>query len=64
MMKNKLMSFTVRAALFLFFACLVMVFITDRGSAERYVMIFSCVLILAFVSGIVLWGMIKKNKNR
>ena len=63
-MKNKLAAYTLRLALFIFFACMIMVFFTNRGSAEQYVMIFSCALMAALIAGISIAERLKDKGKR
>lgn len=48
-MKDALISFTLKAALFILIAGLIMMLITPFGSAEWYVSLFSSVIMLILV---------------
>lgn len=48
-MKNSMLSITLKLALFLMIASGIMLFVTVFGSAEWYISLFSCLLMLVLV---------------
>lgn len=62
-MKNGMTSFVTKAALFLFVANLVMLFIVPTGTAEWYVTLLSLGLMAILIVSILLIGNCKKRRK-
>lgn len=61
---DKVVSITLRLALFLFIANIIMLFIVEPMSAEFIVTVISAVLMLALVATIVIVRVVKDKKER
>ncbi len=63
-MKGSLVSFTIKAALFLLIASLVMLFIVPFGSAEWYIMIISAGLMALLIAVIQIIYAVRGRKKK
>ena len=63
-MRNTLMSFTIKAALFLLIASLVMLFIVPFGTAEWYITVNSAGLMFVLLAVIQIIYAVQRRKNR
>ena len=63
-MKGQLISFTVKAALFLLFANLVMLFIVPFGTAEWYITVISAGLMAVLLAAIRIIIAVQERRNR
>ncbi len=63
-MRNTLMSFTIKAALFLLIASLVMLFIVPFGTAEWYITVISAGLMFVLLAVIQIIYAVQRRKNR
>lgn len=63
-MKGQLISFTVKAALFLLFANLVMLFIVPFGTAEWYITVISAGLMAVLLAAIRIVYAVRERRNR
>ncbi|HIZ72680.1 MAG TPA: hypothetical protein H9964_03780 [Candidatus Gallimonas intestinavium] len=63
-MKGQLISFTVKAALFLLFANLVMLFIVPFGTAEWYITVISAGLMAVLLAAIRIIYAVRERRNR
>ncbi|PWM54525.1 MAG: hypothetical protein DBX60_00790 [Bacillota bacterium] len=63
-MKGQLISFTVKAALFLLLANLVMLFIVPFGTAEWYITVISAGLMAVLLAAIRIIYAVRERRNR
>lgn len=63
-MKGQLISFTVKAALFLLLANLVMLFIVPFGTAEWYITVISAGLMVVLLAAIRIIYAVRERRNR
>lgn len=63
-MKGQLNSFTVKAALFLLLANLVMLFIVPFGTAEWYITVISAGLMAVLLAAIRIIYAVRERRNR
>lgn len=63
-MKEQLISFTVKAALFLLLANLVMLFIVPFGTAEWYITVISAGLMAVLLAAIRIIVAVRERRNR
>ena len=63
-MKGQLISFTVKAALFLLLANLVMLFIVPFGTAEWYITVISAGLMAVLLAAIRIIIAVQERRNR
>lgn len=63
-MKGQLISFTVKAALFLLLANLVMLFIVPFGTAEWYITVISAGLMAVLLAAIRIIIAVRERRNR
>lgn len=63
-MKGQLISFTVKAALFLLLANLVMLFIVPFGTAEWYITVISAGLMAVLLAAIRIIVAVRERRNR
>lgn len=63
-MKGQLISFTVKAALFLLFANLVMLFIVPFGTAEWYITVISAGLMAVLLAAIRIIYAVRERRKR
>ena len=63
-MKGQLISFTVKAALFLLLANLVMLFIVPFGTAEWYITVISAGLMAVLLAAIRILVAVRERRNR
>lgn len=63
-MKGQLISFTVKAALFLLLANLVMLFIVPFGTAEWYITVISAGLMAVLLAAIRIIYAVQERRNR
>ena len=63
-MKGQLISFTVKAALFLLLANLVMLFIVPFGTAEWYITVISAGLMAVLLAAIRIVYAVRERRNR
>lgn len=63
-MKNSMFSVTIKMALFLMIASLVMLFITAPASAEWYVSLFSAILMFALVVIIRIYCYLRDRRDK
>ena len=63
-MKGQLISFTVKAALFLLFANLVMLFIVPFGTAEWYITVISAGLMAVLLAAVRIICAVRERRNR
>lgn len=63
-MKGQLISFTVKAALFLLLANLVMLFIVPFGTAEWYITVISAGLMAVLLAAIRIICAVRERRNR
>lgn len=63
-MKGQLISFTVKAALFLLLANLVMLFIVPFGTAEWYISVISAGLMAVLLAAIRIIYAVRERRNR
>lgn len=63
-MKGQLISFTVKAALFLLFANLVMLFIVPFRTAEWYITVISAGLMAVLLAAIRIIYAVRERRNR
>lgn len=63
-MRNTLMSFTIKAALFLLITSLVMLFIVPFGTAEWYITVISAGLMFVLLAVIQIIYAVQRRKNR
>lgn len=63
-MGGKLVSFTLKAALFLLIANVIMLFVVPYNSAEWFVTLFSAGLMLLLIVGVQIAYAIKRRRNK
>ena len=63
-MKGQMISFTVKAALFLLLANLVMLFIVPFGTAEWYITVISAGLMAVLLAAIRIIYAVRERRNR
>ncbi len=63
-MRGQLVSFTVKAALFLLLASAVMLFIVPFGTAEWYILIISCGLMAVLLAAIRIIYAVRERRNK
>ena len=63
-MKGQMISFTVKAALFLLLANLVMLFIVPFGTAEWYITVISAGLMAVLLAAIRIIVAVRERRNR
>ncbi len=63
-MRGQLVSFVLKAALFLLIANFVMIFIVPPFTAEWYITLFSVILMLVLIAGIQIAYAIKRRREK
>lgn len=63
-MKDGMLTFTIKAALFIMIASFILLFITVFGSAEWYISLFTAILMLVLIVIIRVIYHVRKRRNR